>query len=176
MRPQARGRAAFVSGILMTLVNRTRALSDRLERAKAGQVVPKSEMQARILAPTPAPSPVPLRPKLQEAPAKLAADETATNNRRAKRKQTSLPAMIAFQNMRVTVPCMVADMSGTGARLAFTATTLKQFGELDHLPEKFTLVLRVDRMQVECETKWRREGRLGVRFLGPPKPIETTRR
>lgn len=155
----------------MTLVNRTRALAERLERAKAGQSPPRSEIQARILAPTrPA-----ARPQLADAPPPPAAEEN-TNNRRAKRKQTSLPAMITFQSMRITVPCTVADMSGTGARLAFTASTLKQFGELDHLPAKFTLVLKADRMQVECEVKWRREGRIGVRFLGPPKPVEATRR
>ncbi len=108
--------------------------------------------------------------------AEPAAEPAAANNRRAKRKTTALPAMITFQNMRVTVPCTVADMSGTGAQIAFTASTIAQFGDLDHLPQKFTLVLKADRMQVACEVKWRREGKIGVRFLGPPKPVETTRR
>ena len=100
----------------------------------------------------------------------------AANNRRAKRKPTSLPAMITFSNMRVTVPCTVADMSGTGAQLTFSAATIHQFGDLEHLPQKFTLVLKADRMQIESEVKWRREGKIGVRFLGPPKPVENTRR
>ena len=84
--------------------------------------------------------------------------------------------MITFQNMRVTVPCTVADMSGTGAQLTFGASAIAQFGDLNHLPQKFTLVLKADRMQVESEVKWRREGKIGVRFLGPPKPIENVRR
>lgn len=102
-------------------------------------------------------------------------EEQGTNNRRAKRKPTSLPAMVTFQNMRVSVPCTVADMSGTGAKLTFTKAAINQYGDLEHMPETFTLVLRADRMQVESEIKWRRECQIGVRFLGPPKPMASRR-
>ena len=149
-------------GVVMTLVNRTRALIERLERAKS----PQTAIRVREAASSPTPA-----NETASAPELVGA-----NNRRAKRKSTSLPAMITFQNMRVTVPCTVTDMSGTGAKVAFTATVLAQFGDLEHLPQRFMLVLKADRMQVESEVKWRREGKIGVRFLGPPKPIENTRR
>ena len=67
------------------------------------------------------------------------------------------------------------DMSGTGAKLTFTKAAINQYGDLEHMPETFTLVLRADRMQVESEIKWRRECQIGVRFLGPPKPMASRR-
>ena len=148
----------------MTLVNRTRALAERLERAKSPQMPPRARETAQ---PAPATSGSPA--------VTSTAEPVAANSRRAKRKPTALPAMITFKNMRVTVPCTVADMSGTGAQLMISAATSTQFGDLDHLPQKFTLVLKADRMQVESEIKWRREGQIGVRFLGPPKPIDPRR-
>lgn len=100
-----------------------------------------------------------------------AAAEQAPCNRRTRRKSTSLPGLITFKTMRLQVPCTIADMSGTGARLVLPATTSQTFGDLEHLPKQITLVMRADRMQVECEIKWRRTGSLGVRFLGPPVPL-----
>jgi hypothetical protein len=84
--------------------------------------------------------------------------------------------MLSFPNMRLTVPCTVADMSGSGAKLAFLAATRKQFGDLEHMPDRCTLTLKADRMQVACEIIWRSGGRMGVRFLAPPKPMDAGRR
>ena len=155
----------------MTLANRTRALAERLERAKSPQTALRARVAALKAVDSQEPAVAPSAPA-----AEAATEPAAANNRRAKRKPTSLPAMITFTNMRVTVPCTVADMSGTGAQLTFAASTIHQFGDLEHLPQKFTLVLKADRMQVASEVKWRRDGKIGVRFLGPPKPIEPTRR
>ncbi|MFM9938315.1 MAG: PilZ domain-containing protein [Hyphomicrobiaceae bacterium] len=108
---------------------------------------------------------------------KLATEESdPACNRRSRRKDTSLPAMLTFHNMRLTVPCTVADMSGSGAKLAFPATMQQQFGDMEHLPEKCVLVLKADRMQVDIQIMWRRTGHVGVRFLSPPKPLPNSRR
>ena len=158
----------------MTLVNRTKALAERLELAKTPHSVLRARAARMIEVAAP---PVADAATVDAEPAVERIAEPATiNNRRAKRKPTALPAMITFENMRVTVPCTVADMSGTGAQIAFTAGTIAQFGDLEHLPKKFTLILRADRMQIASEVKWRRGGKIGVRFLGPPKPVETVRR
>ena len=100
-----------------------------------------------------------------------AAAEGADCKRRARRKSTALPGLITFATMRLQVPCTISDMSGTGARLTLPSSTAQTFGDLEHLPDKVMLILRADRMQVECEIKWRRVGSLGVRFLGPPVPL-----
>jgi hypothetical protein len=101
---------------------------------------------------------------------------TADCKRRSRRKPTTLPGLITFKTMRLQVPCTISDMSGSGARLTLPAGTARTYGDLEHLPDRLTLVMRVDRMQVDCEIKWRRPASLGVRFLGPPQPIETAAR
>jgi len=95
--------------------------------------------------------------------------------RRSRRKATALPAMLTFSNLRLTVPCTVADMSASGARLAFSADVQRQFGEMEHLPPRCTLVLKADRVQIDSEILWRRGGKVGVRFLSPPRPVSTAR-
>ncbi len=114
---------------------------------------------------------------MERAKALRAAEEAQSAcNRKSKRRTTALPAMMTFKAMRVSVPCTVVDMSGTGARLELPPASLKQYGDADHLPDEMVLVLRADRMQVDCEVKWRRGGKIGVRFRGPPRPMETARR
>lgn len=90
--------------------------------------------------------------------------------RRSKRKMTSLPGTITFPNLRVQVQCTILDMSGSGAQLELTEASQKQFGDIDHLPSRIVLIMRADRMQVDSEMVWRSGIRVGVRFLGPPRP------
>lgn len=107
---------------------------------------------------------------------RAAEDAKGACNRKSKRRNTALPAMMTFKGMRVAVPCTVIDMSGTGARLELPPASLKQYGDADHLPDEMVLVLRADRMQVDCDVKWRRGGKIGVRFRGPPRPMDTAKR
>lgn len=100
-----------------------------------------------------------------------AAAETAACKRRARRKQTALPGLITFKTMRTQIPCTVADMSGTGAQIRVTHATATAYNNLEDIPDRLTLVLRTDRVQVDCEVKWRRTTSIGVRFLGPPTPL-----
>ncbi len=109
---------------------------------------------------------------LARANAKTASDANAEAcKRRSRRKDTALPAMLTFHNMRLTVPCTVADMSGSGAKLSFPTTMQQQFGDMEHLPDKCILVLKADRLQVDVQIMWRRQGKIGVRFLTPPRPM-----
>jgi hypothetical protein len=98
-----------------------------------------------------------------------AAAESADCKRRGKRKQTTLPGLIMFKSMRTQVPCTIADMSGTGARLTLNPSVARAH-DVEHFPAECTLVMRTDRMAVACEIVWRRDASLGVRYLGPPKP------
>lgn len=153
-----------VAGPDMTLQSRTKALAESIERNRSVRVA--TERVARIVAPK---AVVVSRSETSE-------DDKAACNRRSRRRSTALPAIMSFQNMRVTVPCQVTDMSGTGAKLELPPSSIKQFGDAEHLPSRLVLVLKADRMQVECEVKWRRAGKIGVRFLGPPKPMDAPKR
>jgi hypothetical protein len=96
--------------------------------------------------------------------------------RKGRRKQTALPGLLTFKSMRAQVPCTIADMSGTGARLTLSHATARSFGDVEHLSAQCTLVIRADRMQVQCEIMWREGTSLGVRFLGAPQPLPTERK
>lgn len=104
------------------------------------------------------------------------APETAACNRRSRRKSTALPGVLTFPNMRLAVPCTVADMSGSGAKVQVVGGSKHSTSDVAELPARLTLVLRADHMQVDCDVVWRRAGRLGLRFLGPPRAMPRSTR
>lgn len=85
-----------------------------------------------------------------------------------------LPAIIFLAERRAQIACIVADMSGTGAKIELSPAAVAQVGSLEQIPARFTLILRTDRMQVDCEVMWRRLNQIGVRFLGAPQPMGST--
>lgn len=97
--------------------------------------------------------------------------DVADCKRRSRRKSMQLAGLITFKTMRQQVACTIVDMSGTGAKLNIAQTVARAYGDLEHLPKLLTLVMRADRMKVDCEIAWRRPTSIGVRFLGPPRPM-----
>lgn len=67
-------------------------------------------------------------------------------------------AHAAFNQEFSAIPCVVRDLSETGARL--------QFDEGWFVPPLFTLFVDVDGFKVECERVWHKGSHCGVRFLG----------
>ncbi|MCK1516035.1 PilZ domain-containing protein [Bradyrhizobium sp. 190] len=53
-------------------------------------------------------------------------------------------------------PCVVRDISSTGAALEFSDRIL--------IPDQFTLILPDERLKLLCSVVWRRDYRVGVRF------------
>lgn len=104
------------------------------------------------------------------------ADETP-EARRAPRKSQTLPAYVTGAGMTSIIPARVIDMSATGAKIELTPMGRSTGIPMTHLPDRFVLVLRYDKMEVDCETVWRKEWFVGVRFLGFPRPqIDAGRR
>lgn len=97
--------------------------------------------------------------------------DVADCKRRSRRKPMSLAGLITFKTMRQQVVCTIVDMSGTGAKLNVPAVVARAYGDMEHLPKLLTLVMRADRMKVDCEIAWRKPTSIGVRFLGPPRPL-----
>lgn len=97
--------------------------------------------------------------------------DVADCKRRSRRKSMSLAGLITFKTMRQQLACTIVDMSGTGAKLNVAAAVARAYGDMEHLPSRLTLVLRADRMKVDCEIAWRKPTSIGVRFLGPQKPL-----
>jgi hypothetical protein len=78
--------------------------------------------------------------------------------RRAKRVLKRQAAWINHGRGRSDVPCVLWDISDTGARLSAARSNF--------LPSGFKLVLGKDRRSHRhCQVVWRKEGQLGVRFV-----------
>ncbi|MFN3868887.1 MAG: PilZ domain-containing protein [Hyphomicrobiaceae bacterium] len=99
-----------------------------------------------------------------------------SEHRRAPRKHQVLPAYVTSPEMAALIPARVIDMSATGAKIELTPMGRSTGIPMTHLPNRYTLVLRHDRMEVDCETVWREEWYVGVRFLGFPRPMQAGRK
>ena len=77
-------------------------------------------------------------------------------NRREPRRRTLKAATVSLKP-RGTLSCVVRNVSSEGAAL--------EFGSPFGIPEQFTLRFESGDMQHECQVIWRRQNRVGVRFL-----------
>jgi hypothetical protein len=68
------------------------------------------------------------------------------------------------------IPARVVDMSTTGAKMELTPLGRSSGIPMGDLQDQFNLVLRVDRMEVDCEMIWQVDWLIGVRFLSVPRP------
>jgi len=80
------------------------------------------------------------------------------DERRAPRRPSNGPAFVRIAGYRLNLPCRIADMSATGARLILTDT------KADHLPDRIIIAFS-DRTEIDAEIRWRRERECGVRFV-----------
>lgn len=88
----------------------------------------------------------------------------------ATRKPCATSGLITSGQLSVPAPCIIRDMSTTGARLEVReAGTLP--GSKLKFPSTFRLLIRNDRVEVDCAIQWRRGGDLGVRFLAAPHAL-----
>jgi len=53
-------------------------------------------------------------------------------------------------------PCVIRDISSTGAAL--------EFSDLIRIPDEFTLIMPEDRLKLSCRVVWRSQYRVGVTF------------
>jgi PilZ domain len=106
----------------------------------------------------------------------VAAGPHAIERRWATRKPVATAGTILSHELSVPVPCVLRDISTTGARLELHVNEDNLLGPRIKLPSYFTLVMRVDRVEVDCAIVWRRSGELGVRFVATPRPSVRTGR
>ncbi len=94
----------------------------------------------------------------------------AIERRWAVRKPVATGGTILSHELSVPVHCILRDISTTGARLELHVNEDNLLGPRIKLPAYFTLVIRVDRVEVDCAIVWRKSGDLGVRFVATPRP------
>ena len=104
----------------------------------------------------------------------MTADETTPNPQsedaveRARRMRVFKGAHAAFNQEHSAVPCIVRDLSDSGAKIEFNLGWI--------VPSHFTLFVELDGFKVECEKVWHRGDLYGVRFTGPRTPTDVVRK
>lgn len=99
----------------------------------------------------------------------------ADDRRWALRKSSILSGSIISDRLPGAVPCVIRDLSATGARIALPVQRSSMIGASSALPPSFKMLLDREQIEVDCQLQWTSEREAGVRFLSsmrhlPPKP------
>jgi hypothetical protein len=95
-------------------------------------------------------------------------DDAAATAERPRRIRVLKGGQAAFNQEHSAVPCIVRDLSETGAKIEFNLGWI--------VPETFTLFVELDGFKVECAKVWHKGSIYGVRFIGPRMPTELARK
>lgn len=86
-------------------------------------------------------------------------DDNSNDVRASRRTRTLKGGVIAFNNGFTSLPCVVRDLSETGARLTVDNPQL--------VPSQFTLHIELEGWKVECAVVWNKAETFGVTFIAP---------
>ena len=81
-----------------------------------------------------------------------------SNHRYAPRQRVLKTAIAAFNDQFSAIPCLMRNVSDTGAKLVFDNVGL--------VPRVFMLFVELDGYKVQCERVWQEGKECGVRFIG----------
>ena len=109
---------------------------------------------------------LPLQPKAP--PPGVASGEKRSSSRRA----AKTPGLIYPGGIAASSPCMIVDQSFTGACLKMQEGWVNPFLGSSSLGQTFTLVMRLDRMEVDCEIMRLEELEIGIRFTSAARPLK----
>lgn len=100
-----------------------------------------------------------------------AAASAAGENRFAPRRKGQTAALIYLEGAVESVPCLITDMSTTGAKLQLRNGWDNPFkSNVSHM-DRIKLVVRLDKVMYDCKIVRRGETELGVKFTSMPKPL-----
>lgn len=99
--------------------------------------------------------------------------EKGAEERRCPRRRVLVPGVISVPGYRLTIPCRVVDMSAMGAGTILDVRPKDRIKLAKELPDNVVLILKQDRVEVDCRVQWRNGTHFGVRFMSRMRP--TTR-
>ncbi len=100
-------------------------------------------------------------------PRQLRADD---DKRFAPRRQSQTPAVVTFDGAMETLPCLIRDMSATGARLEWRKAGnpfVSKWPDIDRV----WLMIRADRVMYDCKIVRRGDADIAVRFVAAPRAV-----
>ncbi len=96
--------------------------------------------------------------------ATISTSQKPDERRWAQRKPRSLPAYLLSDRLQSQVPCIVRDLSSTGARIEIVLGRDTVVRSADDLPDRLALYMVTDEMEVDCEVRRRDGSFAGLRF------------
>lgn len=107
----------------------------------------------------------------RERPKKTAMKAEINEKRWAQRKSGMTAGLVVFHPGKPPVDCVIRDMSATGARLEIAPNWSDGINSAADVPDAITLLVRQDRIEVDCDVVWRKTQQFGVRFKGGLRPL-----
>ncbi|MEZ5854160.1 MAG: PilZ domain-containing protein [Hyphomicrobiaceae bacterium] len=127
-------------------------------------------MESKALSPETANLLARLKPKQGKAEHRVPIEPVKTEDtRRSRRQSACIQGSINAERLSEAVPCVIRDLSATGARLEIVKGDRKAFTSEEWIPDRFMLAFRLERTEVDCEIIWQKGGVIGVRFLSLPR-------
>ncbi len=91
-----------------------------------------------------------------------------SEKRTSPRRRALKAGVVSLNNGNITLPCVVRDISDTGAKLKVDTGR--------HPPDHFQLQIELDGLVASCTVVWRDGQQLGVEFNEPPVVSAPTRK
>jgi hypothetical protein len=111
------------------------------------------------------------RTQIAQSPRVAAIAASASEQRFAPRRGSATPAFVFVEGGVESIPCVIRDMSTTGARLELKDGWDNPFKSRHSEMDRVKLVIRQDRVMYECKIIRRAETEIGVKFTSAPKAI-----
>ncbi|MGE0053819.1 MAG: PilZ domain-containing protein [Hyphomicrobium sp.] len=108
--------------------------------------------------------------------ASVGAHDKASEKRFAPRRSGMTPAVVYLEDGPGSFPCLIRDMSTTGARLELRQGWDRDFSAGVSNDDRIRLVVRLDRVMYECKIVRCGAKELGVKFTAAPKPLARAQR
>lgn len=114
----------------------------------------------------------PVAPRAFPLKAAVASSSAGAGEKRwSTRRAAKTPGLIFPGGIAASIPCLIADQSVSGARLIMQTGWVNPFLGASSIGQTFTLVMRMDKMEVGCEIVRLDETEIGVRFISTPRPV-----
>jgi hypothetical protein len=94
------------------------------------------------------------------------------DRRTSLRRTVKIPGLIATAGTASHVACTVVDQSFGGARILIQAKSGNPFTSSSSIGKRFTLAMRLDRVELDCEIVWVDIDQLGVKFISLARTIK----
>ena len=94
----------------------------------------------------------------------------------ARRKSSRTPGLVWSEGATINHGCVIKDSSSTGALLEMTKTKMNPDCAATVVPDRFTLVITLEKVCIDCRVAWRRDNEVGVRYISPARTMPEPKR